>query len=326
MRGAEYAELKAFAAVVERESFARAAGHLGISASALSQTIRNLEERLGVRLLNRTTRSVAPTATGQLLYGRLSPTLQEMDAAVADAVASAGRVAGPLRINAPTIAALSLITPRLNRFSEAYPDVELDLIVDDGLSNIVAGRFDAGIRAGERLEKDVIALRVTPDMELLAVASPAYLSLHGEPKVPADLHQHKCINWRYPGSGNIYQWDFEKGGEKLVMSVRGPLISNNQEVVLRAALQGLGIVYTYDDRIHGWIKEGRLKRVLPDWSPRFPGLFLYYSNKRHPQPTLRAFIDCLLDRGVFAVKPAGRTRDKAPTARRSKDPGKSQQR
>ena len=163
-------------------------------------------------------------------------------------------------------------------------------------------------------------------MELLAVASPAYLSLHGEPNVPADLHQHKCINWRYPGSGNIYQWDFEKDGKKLVMSVHGPLISNNQEVVLRAALQGLGIVYTYDDRIHGWIKEGRLKRVLHDWSPRFPGLFLYYSNKRHPQPTLRAFIDCLLDRGVFAVKPAGRTRDNAPAPRRSKDPRKSQQR
>ena len=153
MRGAEYAELKAFAAVVERASFARAAGQLGMSASALSQTIRNLEQRLGVRLLNRTTRSVAPTATGQVLYDRLSPTLQEMDAAVADAVATAGRVAGPLRINAPTIAALRLITPRLNRFTEAYPDVELDLIVDDGLSNIVAGRFDAGIRAGERLEK-----------------------------------------------------------------------------------------------------------------------------------------------------------------------------
>jgi DNA-binding transcriptional LysR family regulator len=317
MRGVEYAELKAFAAVVERASFARAAGHLGMSASALSQTIRNLEERLGVRLLNRTTRSVSPTATGQQLYGRISPTMQEMDAAVADAVATAGRVAGPLRINAPTMAASQLITPRLNLFTEAYPDVELDLIVDDGLSNIVAGRFDAGIRAGERLEKDVIALRLTPDMEMLAVASPAYLSRHGEPNVPPDLHRHRCINWRFPGSGNIYRWEFEKDGQEIEMSVHGLLISNNQEVVLQAALQGLGIVYTYDDRIYGWMKEGRLKRVLAHWSPRVPGLFLYYSNKRHAQPALRAFIDCLLDRGAFAIRPAGRSRDKAPRLRKS---------
>jgi DNA-binding transcriptional LysR family regulator len=302
MRGSEFVELRAFTSVVECASFARAAGQLGLSASALSQTIRKLEERLGVRLFNRTTRSVAPTVAGQRLYDRFSPILHEMDAAVAEAVATAGRVAGPLRINAPTIAALHLIAPRLKRFGALYPEIELDLIVDDGLTDIVAGRFDAGIRAGERLEKDVIAVRVTPDMEMLAVASPDYLAQHGEPTVPADLHGHRCINWRFPGSGNIYQWDFSKGGKQIVLDVRGPLITNSQELALQAALMGLGIVYTYDPRIYGWINEGRLKRLLTNWSPTFPGLFLYYSNKRHGQPALRAFIDCLLDRGDFALE------------------------
>jgi len=300
MRGADFAELKAFAAVVERASFARAASHLGMSASALSQTIRHLEERLGARLLNRTTRSVAPTSIGERLYSRLSPMMQEMDAAVADAVAGGGRTAGSLRINAPTPAALRMIAPRLGRFHEAHPDVELDLIVDDGLSDIVAGRFDAGIRSGERLDQDMIAVRLTPDLEMLAVASPEYLAHHGEPSVPAELHHHRCINWRYPGSGDIYRWEFEKDGKQLEISVQGPLISNHQDIVLEGAIQGLGIVYTYDDRIYRWIREGRLRRVLAKWSPSFPGLFLYYSNTRHPRPALRAFIDCLLDRGENA--------------------------
>ncbi|MDB5427535.1 MAG: LysR family transcriptional regulator, partial [Phenylobacterium sp.] len=198
MRGSDFAELRAFAAVVERASFARAAMQLGLSASALSQTIRQLEARLGVRLLNRTTRSVAPTSAGERLYDRISPMMREMDAAVAEAVAVTGRVAGPLRINTPGMAAAKLIAPRLGRFHRAHPDVVLDIVIDDGLSDIVAGRFDAGIRGGERLDKDVIAIRLTPDMQMMAVASPDYLAGHGEPKVPADLHRHVCINWRYP--------------------------------------------------------------------------------------------------------------------------------
>ncbi|MDB5437472.1 MAG: LysR family transcriptional regulator [Phenylobacterium sp.] len=302
MRGSDFAELRAFAAVVERASFARAAMQLGLSASALSQTIRQLEARLGVRLLNRTTRSVAPTSAGERLYDRISPMMREMDAAVAEAVAVTGRVAGPLRINTPGMAAAKLIAPRLGRFHRAHPDVVLDIVIDDGLSDIVAGRFDAGIRGGERLDKDVIAVRLTPDMQMMAVASPDYLAGHGEPKVPADLHRHACINWRYPVGGNIYRWEFEKDGKEFEMGVEGPLISSHQEVVLQGALQGIGILYTYDDdRIYEAIAEGRLKRVLADWSPSFPGLFLYYSNRRHPQPALRAFIDCLLDRDLAAA-------------------------
>src|SRR6516165_6186043 len=297
MRGSEFAELKAFAAIVERASFARAADHLGLSASALSQTIRQLESRLAVRLLNRTTRSVAPTEAGARLYQRIAPMLGEFDAAVAEAVASTGRSAGTLRINTPGMAAKNLIVPRLCRFHRENPGVVLDLVIDDGLSDVVATRCDAGIRVGERLEKDMIAIRLTPDMEMLAVASPAYLARHGVPKTPADLHRHACINWRFPGSGNIYRWELEKRGKKLELSVEGPLIANFQDIVVEAALQGLGILYAYnDDLVLEALQNGRLKRVLADWSPTFPGLFLYYPHRRYTRPALRAFIDCLLDR------------------------------
>ncbi len=297
MRGSDFAELRAFAAVVERASFARAADHLGFSPSALSQTIRQLETRLGVRLLNRTTRSVAPTSAGARLYERIVRVIQELDAAVAEAVEAAGRTAGTLRINTLSMAADKLIAPRLGRFHRAYPQVVLDIVIDDGLSDIVAGRFDAGIRVGERLEKDMIAVRLTRDVEMTAVASPDYLTHHGEPKTPADLHSHVCINWRFPGSGAIYRWGFEKKGKKLEIAVEGALISNHQEIVVEGALQGLGILYAYDDeRIDDLIARGQLKRVLAEWSLTLPGLFLYYSNRRLPQPALRAFIDCLLDR------------------------------
>jgi DNA-binding transcriptional LysR family regulator len=297
MRGSDFAELKAFAAVVERASFARAADHLGFSPSALSQTIRQLETRLGVRLLNRTTRSVAPTSAGARLYERIVPVIQELDAAVAEAVEATGRTAGTLRINTLSMAADKLIAPRLGRFHRAYPEVVLDIVIDDGLSDIVAGRFDAGIRVGERLEKDMIAVRLTPDVEMTAVASPDYLAHHGEPKTPADLHRHVCINWRFPGSGAIYRWGFEKKGKKLEISVEGALISNHQEIVVEGALQGLGILYAYyDERIDDFIARGQLKRVLAEWSLTLPGLFLYYSNRRLPRPALRAFINCLLDR------------------------------
>jgi DNA-binding transcriptional LysR family regulator len=297
MRGSDFAELRAFAAVVERASFARAADHLGLSASALSQTIRQLEERLSVRLLNRTTRSVAPTHAGARLYDRIAPMIRELDVAVAEAVATTGQAAGMLRVNTPGFAAKRLIAPRLGRYHRMCPDVLLDIVIDDGLSDIVAGRFDCGIRVGERLEKDMIAVRLTPDVPMLAVASPAYLERNGEPKTPADLHKHACINWRFPGSGAIYRWQMENRGKRFEMAVEGPLTSNFQEIVLEGALQGMGILYAYDhDGVDEALAAGRLKRVLADWSPTSPGLFLYYSNRHIPQPALRAFIDCLLDR------------------------------
>ena len=299
MRGSEFAELKAFAAIVERASFARAADYLGLSASALSQTIRQLETRLGVRLLNRTTRSVSPSPAGARLYDRIAPVMREMDAAVSEAVEATGRVAGSLRINTLGMAARTIIAPRLGRFHRAYPRVVLDIVVDDTLTDIVAARFDAGIRVGERLEKDMIAIRLTPDVKMIAAASPDYLAHHGEPTSPEDLHRHACINWRFPGSGTIHRWEFGQKGKKIEIGVEGALISDYQDIVVEAALQGLGVLYAYDDgRVHDAIERGELKCVLAEWSTTLPGLFLYHPSRHSLRPALRAFIDCLLDRDI----------------------------
>jgi DNA-binding transcriptional LysR family regulator len=304
MRGSDFAELKAFAAIVERASFTRAADHLGLSPSALSQTIRELETRLGVRLLNRTTRSVAPSEAGAKLYARVAPMIAELDDAMAEAMATTGRPAGTLRINTLGFAAKKLIAPILGRFHRSHPGVVLDIVIDDTLSDIVAGRFDAGIRVGERLEKDMIAVRLTPDIPMLAVASPKYLARHGEPQSPDDLHRHACLNWRFPGSGAIYRWQLKKKTKLVEMAVAGPLISNLQEVVVQGALQGLGILYAYDDTgVREALDAGRLKRVLADWSPTLPGLFLYYSSRRSPTPALRAFIDCLTEQRSATAPP-----------------------
>ena len=299
MRGAEFAELKAFVAVVDRASFARAADHLGLSRSALSQTIRLLESRLGVRLLNRTTRSVSPTELGRRLHERLAPMLREMDEAVAEAVGKSARATGTLRINTLSMAAKRVLAPRLGRFAKAHPEVVLDIVIDDALSDIAGEGFDAGIRVGGRLQKDMVAVRLTPDVELLAVASPEYLARHGEPKTPEDLDHHACINWRFPGSGKIAGWSFAKKGRTVEVFGEGRVISNHQDIVVPAALQGLGVFYAYnDDDIAEALRDGRLKRVLADWSPTVPGLYLYYSSRRHMVPALRAFIDCLLDRDL----------------------------
>lgn len=304
MRGSDFAELKAFAAVVERSSFARAAEHLGLSPSALSQTIRQLEARLGARLLNRTTRSVAPTATGAQLYARIAPLFRDMADAVAEASAAAGQMGGTLRINTLAMAASQLIAPRLGRFHQAHPDVALDIVVDDGLSDIVAGRFDAGIRVGGRLEKDMIAVRLTPDVKMVAVASPDYLARHGTPQSPADLHDHACINWRLQVDGRTYRWEFTKKGKRVEVAAQGPLVTNHSDIGVAAALQGLGIAYAFDRaRVDEYIAQGRLVPVLADWSVTKPGLFLYYSNRRHPSPALSAFIDCLLDRDLPQPRP-----------------------
>ena len=285
--------------MVERESFARAAEHLGLSPSALSQTIRQLESRLEARLLNRTTRSVAPTATGAQLYERIAPLFREMAAAVAEASAAAGQMRGTLRINTLGMAARQIIAPRLGRFHGAHPDVVLDIVVDDGLSDIVAGRFDAGIRVGQRLEKDMVAVRLTPDVKMIAVASPGYLEHHGVPHSPDDLHRHACINWRLEMDGRTAPWEFEKKGRRIEVAVQGPLVTNHSDIGVAAALQGLGIAYAFDrERVDEHLAQGQLVQVLADWSITRPGLFLYFSNRRHQTAVLAAFIDCMLDRDL----------------------------
>ncbi|HZG19741.1 MAG TPA: LysR family transcriptional regulator [Herbaspirillum sp.] len=297
MRGSDFAELKAFVAVVERQSFARAAEHLGLSPSALSQTIRQLEGRIGARLLNRTTRSVAPSASGELLYRRVAPLFREMAAAVAEASEATGKMSGTLRINTLGIAARTLIAPRLSRFHQAHPDVILDIVVDDALADIVEGRFDAGIRVGNRLEKDMVAVRLTPDLNMVAVASPDYLARRGTPRTPADLHQHTCINWRLQMDGRHYRWEFKKRGRQMEVAVDGPVVTNHADIGIAAALDGLGIAYHFErDGVAELLEQGRLVQVLADWSISRPGLYLYYPNRRHRPALLGAFIDCLLDR------------------------------
>jgi DNA-binding transcriptional LysR family regulator len=300
MRGSDFAELKAFVAVVERQSFARAAEHLGLSPSALSQTIRQLESRIGSRLLNRTTRSVAPSSSGEQLYSRLAPLFREMAVAVSEASEATGQMSGTLRINTLGIAARTLIAPRLARFHQEHPDVVLDIVVDDALADIVTGRFDAGIRVGGQLEKDMVAIRLTPDLRMVAVASPAYLARRGTPKSPADLHKHACINWRLQMDGRHYRWEFKKRGQRLEVAVDGPVVTNHADIGIAAALNGLGIAYHFEqDGVDEHLAQGRLIRVLADWTISRPGLFLYYPNRRHRPAALGAFSDCLLDRKPF---------------------------
>lgn len=300
MRGSEFAELKAFVAIVERKSFARAAEHLGLSPSALSQTIRQLENRIGARLLNRTTRSVAPSASGELLYGRIAPLFREMAMAVAQASEATGKMSGTLRINTLGIGARTVIAPRLARFHQEHPDVVLDIVVDDALADIVVGRFDAGIRVGGQVEKDMVAVRLTPDLNMVAVASPDYLARRGTPKSPADLQDHACINWRLQMDGRHYRWEFKKRGKRLEVAVDGPVVTNHPDIGVAAALNGLGIAYHFEkEGVGELLAEGRLVQVLADWSISRPGLFLYYPNRQHKPAALGAFIDCLLDRKPF---------------------------
>jgi len=293
MRGSEFAELSAFAAIVEHGSFARAAAQLGISPSALSQSIRSLEERMGVRLLNRTTRSVSPTGPGSRLISRLGPALKELDAAVLDVGNLGTGPAGLLRINVPRIAAMLHIAPILGRFQAAHPRVVLEVFVDDAIIDIVAGRFDAGVRLGERLEKDMVAIPLGRTLETAIVAAPAYLQRHGIPATPRDLHDHLCINLRLRGSGGLYHWELERDGEELSVPVEGPLIVNDSELAVRAALDGVGIAYLMRAEIQPLIAAGRLVRVLEDWSPTYPGFYLYYPSRRQTPPALRALVEFL---------------------------------
>lgn len=291
MRGSDYAELRAFAAVVEHGSFARAAAQLGLSRSALSQTIRGLEERLGLRLLNRTTRSVAPSEAGTRLLAGLLPALADLDAAVAQAQTLRDTPAGVLRLNASRIAAIHRLAPLIGPFHEAYPDITLDIVVEDRLVDIVTGRFDAGIRLGEMVERDMVAVKLGGELELMVVTAPSYLERFGAPETPRDLRHHHCINSRWPTDGSLYRWEFERGAEKLEVAVQGPLTVTESEVAIRAVLDGVGIGYLFDLQIRPLIEAGRMVRLLEDWTPPFPGFYLYYPSRRQMPPPLRAFID-----------------------------------
>jgi DNA-binding transcriptional LysR family regulator len=296
MRGSDYAELRAFAAIVEHGSFAKAAAQLGISPSALSQTIRGLETRLGVRLLNRTTRSVAPTEAGGRLLARLQPALADLDAAVTDVATMRDTPSGTLRINSTRIAALHHLGPLIGPFLNAYPDITLDIVVEDRLVDIVGGRFDAGVRLGEMVEKDMVAVKLGGELRMMVVGSPTYLARAGRPKTPRDLQSHRCINFRWPTDGSLYRWEFERGTEKLEVLGAGPLLINEPELALAAALDGVGLAYLFEHHVGPHVAAGRLVHLLKEWSPPFPGFYLYYPGRRQMPPPLRAFIDFIAQR------------------------------
>jgi DNA-binding transcriptional LysR family regulator len=280
--------------VVARErSFTRAAAKLGMSQPALSRAMRQLEERLGVRLLARTTRSVSPTEAGEQLLRVVAPRFEEINAELALLSEFRDKPAGKLRITAGEHAAISLLQPALAKILPNHPDIQVEIIVDYGLTDIVAEGYDAGIRLGEQVAKDMIAVRIGPDVRMAVVGSPTYFARHPRPKTPRDLVRHNCITIRLPTYGGIFPWEFEKKGEELKVRVEGQLVFNNIAMRLDAALRGLGLAYMPEDVVQAHVARGRLIRVLSDWCAPFPGYHLYYPSRRQSSPAFTLFRDAL---------------------------------
>jgi DNA-binding transcriptional LysR family regulator len=287
----ELNELAAFAIVARERSFTRAAARLGLSQSALSHTIRRLEKRLQLQLLARSTRSVAPTAAGAALLQDLSPALEQIDRALNKARSVRHQPAGRLRIVMSRSAAVMVLVPKLKAFSESYPDVVLDVVTTTGPVDLVAGEFDIGIQLGEFIQKDMIAVRVTRDLRLAVVGSPAYFASRDIPRTPKDLHDHRCISLRLPGGP--YRWEFERGRKAVTVGVNSPLIFDDTHLVIRAALAGAGLGLAYEEQVAEYVAKHRLIRVLEDWTPPFPGFFMYYPSRQHQPAALAALVTAL---------------------------------
>ncbi|TNC49570.1 LysR family transcriptional regulator [Rubellimicrobium rubrum] len=293
MRREDLADLTVFLAVAEERSFTRAAAKLGTSQATLSFTVRRLEERLGVRLLTRTTRSVAPTAAGESLLETLRPALTEIDGKLATLTELRDKPAGTIRITTSEHAAEAVLWPVLERLAPEYPDVRVEIAVDQALTNIVADRFDAGIRLGEQVERDMVAVRIGPDLRMAAVGSPAYFACHPVPQVPQDLTGHACITVRLPTAGGLYAWEFEKDGRELKVRVEGQFVLNSPALHLKAARAGLGLAFVLEGHVEDDLREGRLVRVLEDWCPPFAGYHLYYPSRRQPTPAFALLVEAL---------------------------------
>lgn len=290
-------ELTAFLAVAREKSFTKAAAKLGVSQSALSHTMRALEERLGVRLLARTTRSVSPTEAGERLLRTAGPRLDEIEAELAALGELRDKPAGTIRITAGEHSAESILWPALARLLPDYPDIAVEIMVDYGLTDIVAERYDAGIRLGEQVARDMIAVRIGPDMRMAVVGAPSYLARHKRPQTPQDLTAHACINLRLPTYGGIYAWEFEKAGHELKVRVEGQLVFNNFRLRMNAVLAGLGLAYLPEDQVRAQIDDGQLVRLLADWCPPFSGYHLYYPSRRQPSAAFALLVDALRYRG-----------------------------
>ena len=290
-------DLNAFLTVSQERSFTRAAARLGISQSALSHAVRRLETRLGVRLLARTTRSVAPTEAGERLLRTLGPALDDIDAELTALGELRDKPAGTVRITAAQPAAETILWPALARLLPDYPDIKVEVSIETGLTDIVAERFDAGVRLGEQVAKDMIAVPIGPDLRLALVAAPAYLARRKPPRSPRQLAEHDCINLRLPTIGGIYAWEFEKDGRQLRVRVDGQLVFNDIGLVLRAARSGFGLACLLEDQAGPYLADGRLIRLLEDWCPPFPGYHLYYPSRRQQSPAFALVVEALRYRG-----------------------------
>lgn len=289
----ELSVLSAFLAVAEERSFTRAAKRIGVSPSALSHAIRGLEERIGVRLLARTTRSVAPTDAGEQFLGRLRPALADVRGALDQMAGLRETPAGRVRLIASRLAARMVLAPKLARFAREYPDVTLDVTTtEEGRVDLVAAGFDAGIHLGEFIERDMVAVRVSPDQRAAIVAAPDYFRSHPRPDSPHALPGHRCINFRH-GSAGVYRWEFDQDHQSLTVAVNGPFIVDDPDAMLQAAIDGVGLAFTLEQHAAAHLRSGALVRVLDDWCPPFTGYFLYYPSRRQQPAALTALIETL---------------------------------
>jgi DNA-binding transcriptional LysR family regulator len=287
-------DLVAFVAVARERSFTRAAAKLGISQPTLSQTVSDLEERLGVRLLNRTTRSVAPTQAGERLFRTLAPRFEEMDRELSELSELRQKPAGTIRLTATEYATDAIVLPALTKVLPDHPDIKVEIVIDYGLTNIVAEQYDAGIRPGELVARDMIAVRVGPELRMAVVGAPSYFADRKRPRAPHDLTQHNCINLRLPThGGSLYAWEFEKNGREVNVRVEGQLVFNGAGALLSAALKGFGLAYLTEAHVQPYLSSGQLVRVLSDWCPPFSGYHLYYPSRRQPSPAFALLVDAL---------------------------------
>jgi DNA-binding transcriptional LysR family regulator len=293
MPSSNFNVLAAVAVVARERSFTRAAAQLGVSPSALSQAIKGLEQQLGLRLLARTTRSVSPTEAGERLLRTVAPRFQEIEAALSEVTEMRDKPKGTIRITAGEHPAMTIMSSAIEQVVRNHPDVHVELIVDYGLTDIVASGFDAGVRLGEQVARDMVALRIGPDMRMAVVGSPSYFKGRTRPRVPQDLTEHSCINMRLPTYGGLFPWEFEKNGREVNVRVEGQLVFNNMGLRLQAALTGLGLAYLPEDQVRGHIKAKRLIRVLEDWCDTFPGYHLYYPSRRQHSPAFALVLDAL---------------------------------
>ncbi len=290
----DFGQLRAFAAVAEALSFTRAADRLGVTPQALSQAVRSLEECVGLRLLHRTTRSVSLTEAGADLLREVGPALDGLDAALEHVRGRRGRPSGTVRLHSFRIAADLFVAPALRALSERCPDVVLDVTLDDRVVDVVAGRYDAALRVGETVERDMMAVRLGPELRQVAVAAPDYLARHGTPEHPRDLVRHRCIGWRWPGHDGLYRWEFGEDGRWFEVSVSGPVVANDREFAVTAALESVGIAFAIEEAVARHVGAGRLVPLLQAWSAPFPGFFLCYPAQRQMAPALRVVIDAIV--------------------------------